>query len=74
MMGAGYAGLAAAGMFLGQTVSVYLLQAAERIFHMSGYRFRFAFLAGGLVIEVIVAVIGYFALNRHAQTHVAAAD
>ena len=63
-----------AGMFLGQTVSVYLLQAAERIFHMSGYRFRFAFLAGGLVIAVIVAVIGYFALNRHTETHVAAAD
>ena len=62
-----------AGMFLGQTVSVYLLQAAEWIFHMSGYRFRFAFLAGGLMIAVIVAVIGYFFPDRHAETHTAAA-
>ena len=55
-----------AGMFLGQTVSVYLLQGAEKIFHMEGYRFRFAFLAGALLLAAVIAVVGYFVSVRQA--------
>ncbi|MEL7647991.1 MAG: MFS transporter [Sedimentibacter sp.] len=37
-----------AGMFIGQSVSVYLLQFVEWISRQSGYRFRFEFLAAAL--------------------------
>lgn len=63
-----------AGMFLGQTVSVYLLQGAERIFHMTGYRFRFSFLAAALLIGALTAVIGYFLPGRQTQKDAAAAN
>lgn len=55
MMGAGYAGL-----FFGQTISVYLLQAAEAVFHMEGYRFRFLFLGGALFLAAAICVICCF--------------
>lgn len=48
-----------AGMFFGQTVSVYLLQAAEAVFHMEGYRFRFLFLAGVLFFAAAICLISY---------------
>lgn len=48
-----------AGMFFGQTISVYVLQAAEAVFGMDGYRFRFCFLGGALVLFAAVCVAGY---------------
>ncbi|MGN1002436.1 MAG: MFS transporter [Oscillospiraceae bacterium] len=48
-----------AGMFLGQTVSVYLLQGAELLFRSGGYRFRFAFLAGALLLAAVLCVVNY---------------
>lgn len=49
-----------AGMFFGQTISVYLLQAAEAVFHMEGYRFRFLFLGGALFLAAAICVICCF--------------
>lgn len=49
-----------AGMFFGQTISVYLLKAAETIFQMDGYRFRFSFLAGTLLLSAVLCVLSYF--------------
>ncbi len=49
-----------AGMFFGQTVSVYLLQGAEFIFRSSGYRFRFFFLAGALLLAAVLCIVTYF--------------
>ena len=46
-----------AGMFFGQTVSVYLLQGAEALFGLYGYRFRFFFLAAGLFLAAGVCIL-----------------
>lgn len=43
-----------AGMFIGQSVSAYLLRGAERLAGRSGYRFRFAFLSGCLLFAAVV--------------------
>lgn len=63
-----------AGMFLGQTVSVYLLQGAEKVFHMTGYRFRFSFLGAALLISALVAVLVYFLPGRHEESDTVAAN
>lgn len=49
-----------AGMFFGQTVSVYLLQGAEWVFRSGGYRFRFSFLAGALLLAAVLCIGNYF--------------
>jgi hypothetical protein len=46
-----------ASMFIGQSVSVYILQLVEWVLGQSGYRFRFTFLA---VMLGIAAVEGIF--------------
>lgn len=49
-----------AGMFIGQSVSVYMLQSVEWISGHSGYRFRFAFLAAVLAAAAAGIIINGF--------------